>query len=74
MAGATVLKGFMGFGANSRIHTANILRLSEDLPVTVMIIDRSDRIDGFLEPLKEMITEGLVATWPVHIEKYTHSK
>ena len=73
MAGATVTRGFMGFGANSRVHTASILRLSEDLPVRIEIIDTPERIDAFLPDLDEMVQEGLVATWDVMIEKYVHS-
>ena len=60
MAGATVLRGFLGFGGSSRVHTAKILRLSEDLPVIVEIVDTEERIQGFLPLLDELITEGLV--------------
>jgi hypothetical protein len=60
MAGATVLKGMIGFGAHSRMHTAKILRLSEDLPIVVEIVDRTDRIEAFLPFLDGTITEGLV--------------
>jgi PII-like signaling protein len=73
LAGATAARGLAGFGANSRIHTATILRLSEDLPIVVTIIDRADRIDAFLPILDEMVSEGLVATWDVTIERYVHS-
>lgn len=60
MAGATVCRGFMGFGANSLIHTAKILRLSEDLPVVVEIVDRPDRIDAFLPVADSMVDEGSI--------------
>lgn len=60
MAGATVSRGFMGFGANSLIHTAKILRLSEDLPVVVEIVDRPDRIDAFLPVADAMVDEGSI--------------
>lgn len=60
MAGATVSRGFMGFGANSLIHTAKILRLSEDLPVVVEIVDRPDRIDAFLPVADGMVDEGSI--------------
>ena len=60
LAGATVLRGLMGYGAASRIHTAKVLRLSEDLPIVVEIVDRSDRITAFLPSLDEMVTDGLV--------------
>src|SRR6476646_3884332 len=60
LAGATVTRGIEGFGANSRIHTASILRLSEDLPIKIEIIDLADRIERFLPILDEMVTEGLI--------------
>lgn len=63
----------MGFGANSRIHTASILRLSEDLPVIIEIVDIPERIEEFLPVLHEMVDEGLVMTWDVQIERYVHS-
>lgn len=72
LAGATVVHGVMGFGANSRIHTASVLRLSEDLPVVIQIVDRPERIAKFLPVLAEMVTEGLVATWDATIEIYRH--
>jgi hypothetical protein len=59
LAGATVFKGFEGFGAHSRIHTTRILRLSEDLPVVVEIVDAEDKIQAFLPVLDEMVKEGL---------------
>ena len=74
MAGATVTRGIMGFGANSRIHTTAILRLSEDLPVVVQIIDTPGRIDPFLKELDEMVSEGMVVTWDVNVEQYRFSK
>ena len=73
LAGATVTKGVMGFGAQSRIHTASILRLSEDLPVVIQIVDTVERIEKFLPVLDEMVEEGMVMTWDVTIEKYVHS-
>lgn len=60
LAGATVWKGFMGFGAHSRLHTAKILRLSEDLPIVIEIVDSAERIAEFLPDLDGMIGEGLV--------------
>jgi PII-like signaling protein len=59
LAGATVFRGFQGYGAHSRIHTARILRLSEDLPVVVEIVDSEERIQAFLPRLDEMVKEGL---------------
>jgi PII-like signaling protein len=73
LAGVTVTRGVMGFGANSRIHTASIVRLSEDLPVTIMAVDQAERIDSFLTILQDMVAEGLVITWDVNIELYRHS-
>lgn len=72
LAGATVTRGLMGYGAKSRIHTAAILRLSEDLPLCVTIVDRPERIAEFLPLLDDMIQEGLVATWDVQVEIYRH--
>jgi hypothetical protein len=60
LAGATAWKGFMGFGAHSRMHTAKILRLSEDLPVLIEIVDAAEKIEAFLPDLDRMVTEGLV--------------
>lgn len=74
LAGATVYHGIMGFGANSRIHTANILRLSEDLPVVIVMADKPDRIDAFLPVLDDMIGEGMAMTWDVNIELYRHNQ
>jgi uncharacterized protein len=60
LAGATAWKGFMGFGRHSRVHTAKILRLSEDLPVVIEIVDAADKIEAFLPDLDAMVQEGLV--------------
>jgi PII-like signaling protein len=60
LAGATAWKGFMGFGAHSRVHTTKVLRLSLDLPVVIEIVDAPDKIEGFLPLLDEMVQEGLV--------------
>jgi PII-like signaling protein len=72
MAVATDLRGCMGFGANSRVHTTKVLRLSEDLPVIIELIDRRDRIDAFLPHLDEMVQEGLVTLEPVQVIHYRH--
>ena len=74
LAGATVIRGVEGFGANSRIHTAKILRLSEDLPVLIEIVDKEDRIASVLPVLDEMIGEGLITMERVEVIKYTHEK
>ena len=70
LAGATVVRGFEGFGASSRIHTTRILRMTEDLPVIVLIVDRVEQIDAFLPTLDELITEGLVVRENVEVVKY----
>jgi hypothetical protein len=69
-AGATVLRGIEGFGAHSRIHTARILRLSEDLPIVVEIVDTAEKIDALLPALDEMIEDGLVTIETVQILRY----
>ncbi len=73
MAGATVLRGFLGFGANSRIHTSKVLRLSEDLPVVIEIVDAQEAIDAFLPELDEMIEEGMVTLEKVRVITYRHN-
>ena len=70
LAGATVLRGPMGFGAHSRLHTAKILRLSEDLPVLIEIVDKQDKIDAFLPELDQMMSDGLVTLEKVRVIKY----
>jgi PII-like signaling protein len=60
LAGATVLKGFMGFGAHSRIHTAKLLELSQDLPIVVEIVDAPDKIEAFMPDLEQMVGDGLI--------------
>lgn len=72
MAGATVVRGVAGFGAHSRIHTAAILRLSEDLPLRLEVIDSREKIARALETIAPMVTEGLITLDEVHVVKYTH--
>jgi hypothetical protein len=74
LAGATVLRGMMGYGAKSRIHTAKVLRLSEDLPIIVEIVDRSDRIEGFLPFLDDMVADGLVTLERAQVIMYRPGK
>ncbi len=74
VAGATVLRGIEGYGANSRVHTARILRLSEDLPVVIEVVDIAERIERVLPLLDEMVTEGLVTLQDVQVVKYVHSQ
>jgi uncharacterized protein len=71
LAGATVLRGPMGFGKSSRLHTAKILRLSEDLPLVIEIIDSEDNINRFLPVLDEMMTtSGLITLEKVQVLQY----
>ena len=70
LAGATVLRGAMGFGASSHLHTAKILRLSMDLPIVIEIVETPEKISGFLPLLDEMVTEGLVTLEEIRILKY----
>ncbi|CAG0956236.1 hypothetical protein PHYC_00480 [Phycisphaerales bacterium] len=73
MAGATVLRGPMGFGADSRIHTAKILRLSEDLPIVVDIVDTPEKIDALIPHLERMVKGGLVTLEDVKVLIYSPS-
>jgi uncharacterized protein len=70
IAGATVLRGPMGFGAHSHLHTAKILRLSEDLPVLIEIVDKEDKINAFLPVLDQMLGDGLVTLEKVRVIRY----
>ncbi len=70
LAGATVLRGPMGFGKSSRLHTAKILRLSLDLPMVVEIVDSAEKIDAFLPTLDPMLGGGLVTLEPVKVIDY----
>ena len=70
LAGATVLRGPMGFGHSSRVHTAKILRLSEDLPFVVEIVDAEEKIDAFLPVLDAMMGSGLVTLEKVKVLQY----
>ncbi|MFQ5412283.1 MAG: DUF190 domain-containing protein [Phycisphaerae bacterium] len=70
LAGATVLRGPMGFGAKSRLHTAKILRLSEDLPMVIEIVDSEEKIDTLMPHIDEMVEDGLVTLERVRVIKY----
>ncbi|THB69310.1 MAG: DUF190 domain-containing protein [Desulfovibrio sp.] len=74
LAGATVLRGISGFGANSRVHSHRILRLSEDLPLVVEIIDTEEKIQAFLPLLNEVMVEGLVTLERVRVFFYRHNQ
>lgn len=71
-AGATVFHGVAGFGAHSVLHTSKILRLSEDLPIVIEIVDSEDRMPLLTAILDEMVAEGLVTMEKVRVLKYSH--
>ena len=70
IAGATVIRGLMGFGAHSRMHTAKILRISEDLPIVIEIVDEPEKIQALLPEIDKMITEGLVTLEKISVIAY----
>jgi hypothetical protein len=70
LAGATVLRGPMGFGRSSRLHTTKILRLSEDLPLLIEIVDSEAKIEAFIKDLDGMMGSGLVTTEKVRVRRY----
>lgn len=78
LAGATVMKGIMGFGASSRIHTTKLLRLSEDLPLVIEIVDTEKKIEEFIPMLNDIFEQansgGMITMEKVSIIKYTVSK
>ena len=74
MAGATVLKGIMGFGCKSHLHTAKLLRLSEDLPMVIEMVDSEEKINKFLPHLDERVKEGLITLEKVNVIMYRASR
>ena len=74
MAGATVIKGCMGFGCKSHMHTAKLLRLSEDLPMIIEMVDSEENIDRFIPHLDEMVKEGLVTLEKANVVMYRANK
>jgi len=74
LAGATVFRGIMGYGATTRIHSIKLLRLSEDMPVMIEIVDTKDNINKLLPFLDETVKEGLITMEKVRIIKYRHGK
>jgi PII-like signaling protein len=74
LAGSTVFRGAMGFGLKSQLHTTKILRLSDDLPVIVEIVDQEEKINGFLPALEEMMSSGLVTLEKVQVLQYGQVK
>jgi len=74
LAGATVFRGMMGFGASSRIHTSKILRLSEDLPVLIEIVDTRGNLESFLKRINPMVKDGLVTLEKAQVQIYRSNK
>ena len=74
LAGATVWRGMMGYGANSRIHTSKILRLSQDLPVIVEIVDAREKLETFLDEVDSMIKGGLATLEKAQVHFYRSNK
>lgn len=74
LAGATVLRGVTGFGAHSRIHTQKVLRLSEDLPIVIEIVDSEERLATFLPELDTLVGEGLITIEKVSVIAYRSGK
>jgi hypothetical protein len=73
LAGATVLRGTLGYGASSCLHTSKVLRLSDDMPIVVEIVDRSERIEQFLPTLDGMVSEGMITVEKANILVYRHN-
>lgn len=72
LAGATVTRGILGFGADSRIHSSKILELSEDLPIVIEIVDTEENIEKLIPFIDETVTEGLVTLEKMRVIKYRH--
>ncbi len=74
LAGATVFRGIMGFGANSHIHSTKILRLSEDLPVLIEIVDTEENIEKFMPFIEEVVNQGMVTQEKINVKLYRSRK
>jgi len=74
LGGATVFRGLIGYGAHSRLHTAKLLRLSEDLPIVIEIVDATEKIEAFLPDLDRMMQEGLVTVERAKVLVYRPGK
>lgn len=74
VSGATVIRGILGYGATSRIHSAKLLELSSDLPLIVEIVDQAERLTPLLPVFEEMVTDGLITVENVEVLKYVHHK
>ncbi len=72
LAGVTVVRGIMGFGADSRVHSAKLLRLSEDLPIVIEMVDTEEKLNTIIPFLDEVVTEGLITLEKVRVIKYRH--
>lgn len=72
LAGTTVVRGIMGFGADSRVHTAKLLELSEDLPIVIEIVDTEENLNKLMPFLDETVEEGLITMEKVRVIKYRH--
>lgn len=73
LAGATVVRGIMGFGANSRVHSTKLLQLSEDLPIIIELVDTEKNLSKILPFLDETVQEGLITLEKVKVVKYRHN-
>jgi uncharacterized protein len=71
IAGVTVVRGIMGYGANNRVHKAKLLTLSEDLPIRIEIVDKPEYIQQILPVLDEMVVDGLITISDVHVVRYS---
>lgn len=74
LAGATALRGMMGFGANSLIHSAGQVAITEDLPVVIEMVDKAEKLKAFISVLDKMVKEGLITTERVGIVAYRSSR
>ncbi len=74
VAGATVMRGIEGFGANAHLHTTRLLRLSEDLPIVIEIIDEAERVRAVLPELDALVGDGLITVQPVEVVAYRGTK
>lgn len=74
LAGTTVIRGILGFGAHSRIHTMKLLALSQDLPIIIEIVDTEENINKILPFIDENVLEGLVTMEKIKVIKYRHNK
>ncbi len=70
LAGATVLRGTLGFGAKSHLHTAQLLRLSHDLPVVIEVVDTPEKIEGVMQQIGEMVRDGMITLEKVRVVRY----